>query len=792
MSSATDYQFARCKVLGHAREVWLDDELQDVPPRVFDLLLYLLKHRDRVVSKDEILQEIWLGRTVTDNVVSRAIMIARTVIGDSKGHPTLIKTLQRVGYRFIGDMLDSNGRVDAGTKAANRRASQLGIRLALLPLANQTGQAELAWVELGLPSLVTQTIGSDTGVELIATSAVLTALEDRPPHLAGPDIAQHVLRGLGATLLIETRVTKDHQGYRLEYLAHGKHAMGFAGALQGDQLTSLAQGLARAIRYQLLGEKGNSNPLESADPFVNECFSRGMQALNQQQFAKAVDLLRVVAHLEPDNVALGLTYLTALQPAGHPDTIKLAEQMIERGRETGDSYVENSARKILARALFEDKRDVAAADRVLDEMLAAEPPDPIQSWYIEALMMRGRIRLEQGDRIAARAITNRVLTLCDETDNHIIRAWALNNRATIEAKEGYLWQARETFREVCELLTRMQRNSDCARAQSNLAITDFNLGLIDEAVSEMYGAMKAMQNIAAVPQKLPNAIMSAAMLFAQVHDSAKLAELMHCLQHGAWSETVASSDFLPHVVGAYQSYCSGDLKACADLYWLAVETAIAKAKGRTPKMQSWLPMAIMHLTLGRRYDQVEAAASFFNPETEKLFPWAPSMMLHANAIEAFQRGDHVRARHLLQSALAKAKGGLTEALIRIDLAWVLLCNDEVEPARSLCSPIQPFLTQHPAGLVVHALLQSRAGLADEASRSLQAHLKLVGRPSRSAFAGLANQLSCAKAATHRLDLSAYLQFPTTYLVQKPFAEPGLRAPEARQEQQQHYSEAMSK
>ena len=283
MSSAPEYQFARCKVLGQAREVWLDGQLQDVPPRVFDLLLYLLKHRQRVVSKDEILQEIWLGRTVTDNVVSRAIMIARNVIGDSKSKPELIKTIQRVGYRFIGDTFDGAGRSGSGKKAAHLPRDQV-IRLALLPLENKTGQTELAWVELGLPSLIIQTIGSNAGIEVIATAQVLTALDDRPPHLSRPDIAQHVLQGVGATLLIETSVTRHQQDYRLEYLAHGRHAMGFAGSLQGSQLTGLAQGLARAIRQHLLGEQSRSAPLDSADPFVSECFSRGMQALNQQDF----------------------------------------------------------------------------------------------------------------------------------------------------------------------------------------------------------------------------------------------------------------------------------------------------------------------------------------------------------------------------------------------------------------------------------------------------------------------------------------------------------------------------
>lgn len=790
MLSATDYHFARCKVMGQAREVWLDGQLQHVPPRAFDLLLYLLKHRERVVSKDEILQEIWLGRSVTDNVVSRAIMIVRSVIGDLKDDPVLIKTVQRVGYRFIGELLDDEGR-SLREPSATRKSTprSRAIRLALLPLENLTGQPELAWGELGLPTLVTQSIGANPGLEVIATSAVLTALDDRPLNLSRAELAKHVLQGLGATFLVETNLKRRQHGYALEYLAHGKDALGLAGVLQGAQVTELAQALARAIRRHLFGEKGNIVPFESADPFVSECFSRGMQALNQQEFGKAVDLLRVVRTLEPENTGLGLTYLAALGAAGHEETVKLAEQMIERGRATGDSYLENSARKILARALLEDRRDSASANRVLDRILAAAAPEPMQSWYIEALMMRARIQLDQGERRAPRELLASALALCDQTDNQILRSWALNNRATLEAREGQLWQARETFREVHHLLVRMQRPADCARTQSNLAITNFHLGLIDEAVSEMDSAVLGLQQIAAVPQKIPNSIMSAALVYANVHDVQKIDQLLESLRHGAWSATVASSSFVPHVVGAYRAYGDADVQASAELFGRAIE--IVRAQGQIRKLQSWLPMSVMHLTLAGRYDDAHAAAALFDTEVERSFPWARSVMLHASAIEALQCGDRLRARQLLLAALKISHGGWTQAMIRIDLAWMYLCNDELDAARSLCTSIEPFLTQHPAGLLVHALLESRAGRPDGALRALRAHLEMVGGASRSSFAGLLKQASASDAASRRLDVSALLQFPTSYLVLKAHPISTLEA-DREDESQADRNEEMSK
>ena len=202
-------------------------------------------------------------------------------------------------------------------------------------------------------------------------------------------------------------------------------------------------------------------------------------------------------------------------------------------------------------------------------------------------------------------------------------------------------------------------------------------------------------------------------------------------------------------------------------------------------------MAIMHLTLGMRYHEVRKSQPHcFDEATEKMFPWSRSVILHASAIEAFQRGDRPRARQLLLAALKKASGGVTEAFIRIDLAWVHLCNEEVDSARNLCSPIEPWLIQHPAGLVVHALLESHAGRPDGALRAISAHLRLVGSHNRSSFAGLLDQLQARGPSRQRVDLTAFLQYPTTYLVQKSATSALLHDAEA--EAGTRFSEAVSK
>ncbi len=72
-------------------------------PQVFDLLCYLIRNQDRVVSNDELFREIWHGRFVSDSTLTSRINAARHAIGDSGASQHFIKTQQRKGYRFIGE-----------------------------------------------------------------------------------------------------------------------------------------------------------------------------------------------------------------------------------------------------------------------------------------------------------------------------------------------------------------------------------------------------------------------------------------------------------------------------------------------------------------------------------------------------------------------------------------------------------------------------------------------------------------------------------------------------------------
>ena len=95
------------------RELQRGAAVVSVTPQVFDLLDYLIRNRGRVVSKDDLINAIWNGRSVSDAALATRLNAARSAIGDSGQEQRLVKTLPRKGFRFVGPVLEAQWRTDA-------------------------------------------------------------------------------------------------------------------------------------------------------------------------------------------------------------------------------------------------------------------------------------------------------------------------------------------------------------------------------------------------------------------------------------------------------------------------------------------------------------------------------------------------------------------------------------------------------------------------------------------------------------------------------------------------------
>jgi adenylate cyclase len=96
------YLFENCVLDTARRELRRGTDPVPVAPQVFDLLEFLLRNRERVVSKDDVIAAVWDQRIVSDAAVTTRLNVARSAIGDSGEEQRLIKTLPRKGFRFVG------------------------------------------------------------------------------------------------------------------------------------------------------------------------------------------------------------------------------------------------------------------------------------------------------------------------------------------------------------------------------------------------------------------------------------------------------------------------------------------------------------------------------------------------------------------------------------------------------------------------------------------------------------------------------------------------------------------
>jgi DNA-binding winged helix-turn-helix (wHTH) protein len=117
-----------------------------IEPQAFDVLAYLTRHRDRVVSKEELMDQIWGGRFVTESAVTSRIKQARRATGDDGRTQRVIMTMHGRGYRFVaavrGDPADDPTAAEAAEPASGFDAPS-GPGLSLLAARSRVDSPEI-------------------------------------------------------------------------------------------------------------------------------------------------------------------------------------------------------------------------------------------------------------------------------------------------------------------------------------------------------------------------------------------------------------------------------------------------------------------------------------------------------------------------------------------------------------------------------------------------------------------------------------------------------------------------
>jgi len=131
-ASQATYEFGPFCLDGNKKLLWRDSEPVALTPKVLDTLLTLIELRDRVVTKDELLERVWRGTVVEEGGLARNISILRKALGEKPDQHTYIVTVPGKGYRFVADVREAAG---AGASAKEARASRWLLLGGLVALA---------------------------------------------------------------------------------------------------------------------------------------------------------------------------------------------------------------------------------------------------------------------------------------------------------------------------------------------------------------------------------------------------------------------------------------------------------------------------------------------------------------------------------------------------------------------------------------------------------------------------------------------------------------------------------
>jgi TolB-like protein len=179
------------------RELRRGAELIELEPKAFDLLAFLVQHRNRVVSKDDLLQAVWHGRIVSESALTTRLNAVRRAIGDDGSAQRLIRTFTRKGIRFVGEV----------TEIADRALPDKP-SIAVLPFQNMSGDPEQEYFADGMVEEITTAIARCPWLFVIARNSSFR-------YKGKPIDVNQTARELGVRYVLEGSVRKAGNRVRI-------------------------------------------------------------------------------------------------------------------------------------------------------------------------------------------------------------------------------------------------------------------------------------------------------------------------------------------------------------------------------------------------------------------------------------------------------------------------------------------------------------------------------------------------------------------------------------------------
>ncbi len=297
------------------RELTRGGKAVAISPQVFDLLLHLVLNRERVISKNRLLEAVWGNRIVSESTLTSHINAVRKAIGDSGEQQHLIRTIPRKGFRFVGDVqqVEATQATDA-PKMASPTPPELAAHplalpnkpsLAALPFVNLSGDPEQDYFADGVVEDIIAALSRMRWLFVIARNSSFT-------YKGRAVDVKRVGRELGVRYVLEGSIRKAANRVRITGqlidATTGTHiwADRFEGTLDDifELQDQVATSVVGAISPQLERaeiERAKRKPTESLDAY--DYYLRGVSKLHEgsrETIAEALGLFLIAIQLDED------------------------------------------------------------------------------------------------------------------------------------------------------------------------------------------------------------------------------------------------------------------------------------------------------------------------------------------------------------------------------------------------------------------------------------------------------------------------------------------------------------
>jgi TolB-like protein/DNA-binding winged helix-turn-helix (wHTH) protein/tetratricopeptide (TPR) repeat protein len=411
-----------------------------IEPKVMGVLLCLAEHAGDVVTRDQFVDQVWQGRIVSDEVLSRCISLLRTRLGDNPREPQFIQTVPKIGYRLIA-AAEPHNKENASSPAASEtgtatdipvsvaRNANPGKRITLiaivalaavlsalllgkrfittppaaatessivvLPFINHSDDRDNEYFSDGLTEELIERLARVPGLQVVASTSAFSFKNHR-------EDVRSIARRLGVGYVLEGNVRKENDRVRITaHLVEAERGFRVWSDRYDTRLSGIfgvqdeiANGIVAELRPRLAGGSAGASPVRPTEVMpAYELLLQGRYHLKRREEApirRSIELFEEAIELDPGfgeayrELARAYALLPNYSNENAEAMFGLAAATIERGI-ARDPLLRDKVHDVRAFLHFSNWEWIEAEED-FRLALAASPNDPtVHQWYSQHL-----------------------------------------------------------------------------------------------------------------------------------------------------------------------------------------------------------------------------------------------------------------------------------------------------------------------------------------------------------------------------------------------------------------------